>query len=95
MPLKMLLDKVLVKPDEEERTAGGIVLPDTAQEKTNTGRVIAVGPGSYDDKGNLQPLELKVGDRVVFAKFSGTELEDNGHKYLVLKIGDILAKELR
>ncbi len=92
MNLKPLADRVIVKKLEaEEKTAGGIVLPDTAKEKPQQAEVLAVGPGKFDEKGNRQPMELKVGDKVLFAKYSGTEVKIEGVEYLILAERDILA----
>ena len=86
-------DRVLVKPNvEEEKTAGGIVLPDTAKERPQWGEVIAVGAGKWDESGkNRIPMEVKVGDKVVFAKYGGTEVKVDGDEYLILRESDILA----
>jgi chaperonin GroES len=90
--LKPLADRVIVKKLEpEEKTPGGIVLPDTAKEKPQNGEVLAVGPGKFDEKGTRQPMELKVGDKVLFAKYSGTEIKIEGVEYLILAERDILA----
>jgi chaperonin GroES len=90
--LRPLADRVVVKKLEaEEKTAGGIVLPDTAKEKPQQGEVLSVGPGKVDEKGNRQPMELKVGDKVLFAKYSGTEVKIEGVEYLILPERDILA----
>lgn len=93
MALKPLGDRVVVKviEEEEQRTAGGIVLPDTAKEKPQKGEVIAVGSGKLLDNGERVPLEVKVGDRVVFAKYGGTEVKLNGETYTILRESDILA----
>lgn len=92
MTLKPLGDRVVVKViEEEERTAGGIVLPDTAKEKPQKGEVIAVGSGKLLDNGERVPLEVKVGDRIIFAKYGGTEVKVNGTEYLILRENDILA----
>lgn len=92
LQLKPLADRVVVKKLEaEEKTAGGIVLPDTAKEKPQQGEVLAVGPGRLDDKGTRQPMEVKVGDKVLFAKYSGTEVKIDGVEYLILAERDILA----
>jgi len=89
--LKPLSDRVVVEAlEREERTAGGIVLPDTAKEKPQEGRVVAVGPGRYED-GKLVPMELKVGDRVIFSKYAGTEVKVKDKEYLILREADILA----
>jgi chaperonin GroES len=90
--VKPLSDRVVVKKLEaEERTAGGIVLPDTAREKPQKGEVLAVGPGKFDDKGTRQPMEVKEGDKVLFAKYSGTEFKIEGIEYLIIPEHDILA----
>jgi chaperonin GroES len=92
LKLRPLGDRVWVEPIErEETTASGIVLPETAKEKPQEGKVLAVGPGVRDDKGERQPLDMKVGDRVLFAKYAGTEIKDEGTKYLILRESDILA----
>src|SRR4029077_9223147 len=81
-----LHDRVVVKRiDAEDKTAGGIIIPDTAKEKPSEGEIIAVGPGGRDDKGNLVPIELKAGDRVLFGKWSGTEVKLDGVDYLIMK----------
>ena len=90
--LKPLADRVLVKDEEEEtKTMGGILLPDTAQKKSQKGVVVAVGSGKMTEEGKRLPLEVKEGDEVLFAKYSGTEIEDKGEKYLLLSERDILA----
>lgn len=90
--LKPLADRILVEPFEsEEKTASGIVLPDTAKEKPQEGRVVAVGPGRVTDKGERIPVELKEGDRVIYSKYSGTEIKHDGKEYLILRESDILA----
>jgi len=90
--LKPLADRVLVKVEEEEtKTMGGILLPDTAQKKSQKGVVVAVGSGKMTEEGKRLPLEVKEGDEVLFAKYSGTEIEDKGEKYLLLSEKDILA----
>lgn len=90
--LKPLADRVIVqKLEPEEKTSGGIVLPDTAREKPQEGKVIAVGPGAIDDKGQRKPMELKEGDLVLYAKYSGTEVKLDGVEYLILSEKDILA----
>lgn len=89
--LKPLADRVLVKVEEEEtKTMGGILLPDTAQKKSQKGVVVAVGSGKMTEEGKRLPLEVKEGDEVLFAKYSGTEIEDKGEKYLLLSERDIL-----
>ena len=90
--LKPLADRVLVKVEEEEtKTMGGFLLPDTAQKKSQKGVVVAVGSGKMTEEGKRLPLEVKEGDEVLFAKYSGTEIEDKGEKYLLLSERDILA----
>lgn len=90
--LKPLADRVLVKVEEEEtKTMGGILLPDTAQKKSQKGVVVAVGSGKMTEEGKRLPLEVKEGDEVLFAKYSGTEIEDKGEKYLLLSERDVLA----
>jgi chaperonin GroES len=93
MKLKPLGDRVVVKPlEEEERTKGGIVLPDTAKEKPQHGEVIAVGPGEWDEEGEKRiPLDVKPGDRVLYAKYAGTEVKTDEGDLLVLRASDILA----
>ena len=91
MTFRPLHDRVLVRRvEEEERTSGGIIIPDTAKEKPMQGQVIAVGPGARDDTGKLVPLEVKVGDRVLFGKWSGTEVKIDGKDLLIMKESDIL-----
>ena len=86
-----LHDRVLVKRIEaEEKTAGGIIIPDTAKEKPVEGEVVAVGPGARSDDGKLMPLDIKIGDRAVFGKWSGSEVKLNGEDYLVMKESDII-----
>ena len=86
-------DRVLVKPlDETEKRQGGIIIPDTAKEKPQQGTVIAVGSGRVDDDGKRVPPEVKKGDKVLFGKYSGTEIDIDDEKYLILREGDILAK---
>jgi chaperonin GroES len=92
LKLRPLGDRVWVEPSErEETTASGIVLPETAKEKPQEGKVLAVGPGVRDDKGERQPLDMKVGDRVLFAKYAGAEIKHEGTKYLIMRESDILA----
>ncbi|OQB45164.1 MAG: 10 kDa chaperonin [Firmicutes bacterium ADurb.Bin153] len=93
MMLRPCGDRVLVKPNvEEEKTAGGIVLPDTAKERPQWGEVIAVGAGKWDEDGKHRiPMDVKVGDKVVFAKYGGTEVKVDGEEYLILRESDILA----
>lgn len=91
--LKPLADRVLVEVDvEESKTAGGILLPDTAQKKSQKGIVIAIGSGKVLDNGERLPFEVAVGDRVLFAKYSGVDIEEGGKKFLLLSERDILGK---
>ncbi len=91
MKFKPLHDRVLVKRlEQEEKTAGGIIIPDTAQEKPMEGKVIAVGSGTRDEKGKLTPLDVKAGDRILFGKWSGTEVKIDGDELLIMKESDIL-----
>lgn len=90
--IKPLADRVLVEPlDKEEVTASGIVLPETAKEKPQEGLVLAVGPGRLQDDGKRAPMEVKAKDRVLYAKYAGTELKRDDKKYLILSEKDILA----
>lgn len=90
--LKPLGDRLVVQPKErEEMTASGLVLPETAAEKPQEGTVLAVGPGARDEDGDRIALDVAVGDRVIYAKYSGTEVKLNGQKLLILKESDILA----
>jgi chaperonin GroES len=90
--LKPLGNRVVVEPlEQEEVTAGGIVLPETAKEKPQKGTVVAVGPGERDDEGDRIPLDVKEGDTVLFAKYSGTEIKMDGKKLLILRESDLLA----
>ncbi len=92
MKVKPLNDRVLVKRLEaEEKTKGGIVLPDTAKEKPKTGEIVEVGPGKLNDKGERQPLQVKKGDKILFESYAGTEVKINGEEYLIMKEDDILA----
>ena len=92
MNLKPLADRLVVEPNEQEEvTAGGIILPETAKEKPQQGKVIAAGPGRTDDEGKRVAMEVKVGDRVLYAKYSGTEIKLDGKKVLILRESDILA----
>jgi chaperonin GroES len=86
-----LHDRVVVKRiDAEEKTAGGIIIPDTAKEKPSQGEVIAVGPGGRDESGKLIPIDVQVGDRVLFGKWSGTEVKIDGQDLLIMKESDIM-----
>jgi chaperonin GroES len=90
--LKPLADRVVVEPiEEEEITAGGIVLPETAKEKPQRGKIIATGPGGRDEAGKHIPMEVSAGDTVLFAKYSGTEIKMDGKKVLILRESDLLA----
>lgn len=92
MKVQPLGDRVLVKPMEaEEKTKGGIVLPDTAKEKPQQGEVVAVGKGKLLDNGEVKPLEVKVGDKVLYGKYAGTEVTIDGEEYLIIREDDILA----
>ena len=93
MKIRPLQDRVLVKrSEEEEKTKGGIIIPDTAKEKPQKGTLIAVGPGRRDEQGKVIPMDVKVGDVVLYAKYAGTEVKlDGGRKVLVLRESDILA----
>ncbi len=91
MKLKPLQDRILVKRvEEKETTKGGIIIPDTAKEKPAEGSVVAVGDGKYGEDGKRMPLELKVGDRVLFGKYSGSEVKINGEEYLIMREDDVL-----
>lgn len=90
--LEPLGDKVIVKPVTEETVSkGGIIIPDTAKEKPQEGEIIAAGPGKTDKAGNKVAMEVKVGDRVIFGKYSGSEIKIDGEKYLIMPESDILA----
>ncbi|MGJ4903587.1 co-chaperone GroES [Bradyrhizobium sp. HKCCYLRH2060] len=91
MAFRPLHDRVVVKRiDAEEKTAGGIIIPDSAKEKPSQGEVIAVGPGARDESGKLVPLDVQVGDRVLFGKWSGTEVKIDGQELLIMKESDIM-----
>jgi chaperonin GroES len=90
--LKPLGNRVVIEPiEEEEITAGGIVLPETAKEKPQKGKVLSVGPGDRNDKGDLVPLDVSKGDTVLFAKYAGTEIKVDGKKLLIMRESDLLA----
>lgn len=90
--IRPLGDRVVVEPLEaEEKTKGGIILPDTAKEKPQEGKVVAVGKGKLNDKGELIPMEVKVGDKVLYGKYSGTEVTVDDKQYIILREDDILA----
>jgi chaperonin GroES len=87
-----LHDRLLVQRlEEEEKSRGGIIIPDTAKEKPQQGRVLAVGPGRRDDKGEIHPLDVRSGDRVLFAKYAGTEIKIDGEDRIILREEDVLA----
>ena len=91
MKFRPLHDRVVVKRiNAEEKTAGGIIIPDTAQEKPSQGEIIAVGPGGRDESGKLTPLDVKVGETVLFGKWSGTEVKIDGQDLLIMKESDIM-----
>jgi chaperonin GroES len=90
--LKPLEDRIVVEPLEAEQvTASGLVIPDTAKEKPQEGKVLAVGPGRFDDRGTRVPVDVSVGDVVLYSKYGGTEVKYSGHEYLVLSARDVLA----
>ncbi|MBD3275675.1 MAG: co-chaperone GroES [Candidatus Marinimicrobia bacterium] len=92
MKLKPLADRVVIRAfDPEEQTKGGIILPDTAKEKPQEGEVVAVGPGKRSETGDLIAMELKKGDKVLYGKYSGTEVDVEGEEYLIMRENDILA----
>lgn len=92
MSLKPLGNRVVVEPEEQEEiTAGGIVLPETAKEKPQKGTILSVGPGERDDDGKRIPMDVATGDKVLFAKYAGTEIKVEGQKLLILKESDLLA----
>jgi len=91
MKFRPLHDRVVVRRvDEDTKTAGGIIIPDTAKEKPQQGEVIAVGPGARDEQGKVVPLDVKAGDRVLFAKWGGSEVKIDGEELLIMKESDIL-----
>jgi chaperonin GroES len=91
MKFRPLHDRVVVKRiDAEEKSSGGIIIPDTAKEKPSQGEIIAVGPGGRDESGKLVPLDVQVGNRVLFGKWSGTEVKIDGVEYLIMKESDIM-----
>jgi chaperonin GroES len=91
MKFRPLHDRVVVRRiDAEAKTAGGIIVPDTVKEKPQQGEVVAVGPGGRDEAGKLIPIDVKAGDRVLFGKWSGTEVKIDGVEYLIMKEGDIM-----
>ncbi len=90
MKIRPLYDHILVERIEEEMKKGGIIIPDTAKEKPQQGKVIAVGSGRKDDKGKQIPLEVKKGDKILFGKYAGTEVKIEDHEYLIIREDDIL-----
>jgi chaperonin GroES len=91
MKFRPLHDRVVVeRVTAEEKTAGGIIIPDTAKEKPQQGKIVAVGPGGRDENGKLIPIDVKPGDRVLFGKWSGTEVKIDGQEYLIMKESDIM-----
>jgi len=91
MKFRPLHDRVLVRRiTAQEKTAGGIIIPDTAQEKPQEGEVLAVGAGTINDKGEVRPLDVKAGDRILFGKWSGTEVKINGEELLIMKESDVM-----
>ncbi|MBB6255307.1 co-chaperone GroES [Nitrospirillum iridis] len=96
MSFRPLHDRVVVRRlDQEEKTKGGIIIPDTVKEKPQEGEVVAVGPGVRDEHGRLQPLDVKVGDRILFGKWSGTEIKVDGVDLLVFKESDVIGVFVR
>jgi chaperonin GroES len=92
MNIKPMEDRVVVKPmDAEQKTAGGIIIPDNAKEKAQKGEVVAVGPGKVSDKGQKIEMSLKKGDKVLYGKYSGTEITIDGKEYLIVRESDVLA----
>ncbi len=91
MKIRPLQDRVIVqRVEEEEKTKGGIIIPDTAKEKPQEGKIVAVGKGKLGDDGKVHPLDVKVGDRILFGKYSGTEVKLSGEDYLIMREDDIL-----
>jgi chaperonin GroES len=91
MKIRPLNDRVMIKRlEEEEKTKGGIIIPDSAKEKPAEGKVIAVGPGKRNDKGEILPLQVKAGDRVLFSKYGGTDIRLDGEDFLIMREDDIL-----
>ncbi len=91
MKFRPLHDRVVVRRlEEEEKTKGGIIIPDTAKEKPQEGEVVAVGPGGRNEDGKLQPMDVKAGDRILFGKWSGTEVKLDGQELLIMKESDIM-----
>jgi chaperonin GroES len=93
MAIRPLDDRILVEPLEaEEKTTGGIILPDSAREKPQRGKIVAVGPGRLRDNGERTALSVKVGDEVLYGRYAGSELKEGGKEYKVMREGDVLAK---
>ena len=91
MKFRPLHDRVLVRPvEQEEKTAGGIIIPDIAKEKPMEGKVVAIGPGTRSKDGRVHPLDVKVGDRVLFGKWSGTEIKLDGDEFMIMKESDLM-----
>jgi chaperonin GroES len=91
MKFRPLHDRIVVRRVEaDEKTSGGIIIPDTAKEKPQEGEVLAVGPGARDDNGQIQPLDVKIGDRILFGKWSGTEIRVDGEDVLIMKEADVM-----
>lgn len=91
MNFKPLHDRVAIKPmPQDEKTTGGIIIPDTAKEKPMQGKVVAVGKGARDSNGNIIPLDVKVGDKVLYGKWGGTEVKVNGEEFVIMKENDIM-----
>ena len=91
--LEPLGDRIVVKAvEQEEKTRSGIYIPDSAKERPQEGKVVAVGPGRLDDDGKRVPMEIAVGDTIIYSKFAGTEFEEDGEEYLIMKEADVLAK---
>jgi len=93
LKIKPLADKVIVKPSDvaEDKTSGGIIIPDTAKEKPQEGKIVAVGPGRQDENGKVIKMNVKVGNKVLYSKYGGTELKYEGEDYLIMSESDILA----
>jgi len=91
MSFRPLHDRVLIRPlDESEKTAGGIIIPDTAKEKPMQGKILAVGPGARDEQGKVAPMDVKVGDKVLYGKWAGTEVKIDGEDLVIMKESDVM-----
>ena len=91
MKIRPLQDRVIVKRlEEEQKTSGGIIIPDTAKEKPQKGEIVAAGPGKRNEEGKLQPLDVKKGDKILFSKYAGTEIKEGGDELLIMREDDIL-----